>query len=522
VPEGYKTLEFSKREFRVQEVEITGDVVNIMLTSISDVKDIFELSLEELMQVEVISASNIKEKLSDVPATMIVLAYEDLIERGYNNLSEMLDDLPGMDVSRFYGIDGILNYWRGYRSTFSQPYLFMVDGLEYNDLYYNGTQMMTIVPLSNIEKVEIVYGAVSSVYGANAFMGVINVITKKQNGSNNVKISANTSSSLKGYFIGDFSVNIQKGKFWTNLAARVESGDMTEFINPDDYYYTSKKFYTDTLLWGEISNLLYPNGKVESPRRFASIDLRFGYASTEIGFNINSFQNDWGFSYPADKVQLNTPHNRLFYSGWLKQNFKFNETFSSKTVLRYKMEDSSDGDWIEGYNIVDDLENTVRILDYSYWPTVNYNWSFTQDFDMNINENLTLKMGLKYEQKFITKQKGLYGISFTVPELDISNEIFFPPDRQSIFYRSNTFIGNDYGIYTQAKYSISENHLLNLGLRVDNNSEYGTSTTFRGGYVSRFDKFIFKMLYGQAYQVPTPRTLYSSWSVLGSSSSLKT
>ncbi len=131
-------------------------------------------------------------------------------------------------------------------------------------------------------------------------------------------------------------------------------------------------------------------------------------------------------------------------------------------------------------------------------------------------------MGLKYEQKFITKQKGLYGISFTVPELDISNEIFFPPDRQSIFYRSNTFIGNDYGIYTQAKYSISENHLLNLGLRVDNNSEYGTSTTFRGGYVSRFDKFIFKMLYGQAYQVPTPRTLYSSWSVLGSSSSLKT
>ncbi len=61
IPEGKKTLEFSKKEFRVQEVEVSGDVVNITLTSIYDVKDIFELSLEELAQIEVISATNVRE-----------------------------------------------------------------------------------------------------------------------------------------------------------------------------------------------------------------------------------------------------------------------------------------------------------------------------------------------------------------------------------------------------------------------------------------------------------------------------
>jgi len=519
VPEGYKILEFHKTGFLVQNIEIKASVINLKMSQ-EDI-DIFELSLEELMSIKVVSASNIKEKLSDVPATMIVLTHEDLMVRGYNNLSEMLDDLPGMDISRFYGIGGILNYWRGYRSTFSQPYLFMIDGMEQNDLMYNATQVMTILPLSNIEKVEIVYGPVSSVYGANAFMGVINVITNKQKKADGARISANTSSSAKGYFIGDYAVNIQKGKLWSNIAARLESGNMTEFINPDDTYYTSEALYTDTLLWGQVSKMLYPNDKVVSPRRFASVDFRLGYAGTEMGLQINSFYNDWGFSYPADKVQLNTLHNRLFYSGWLKQNFQFNDKFSSNTVLRYKMEDSKDGDWIEGYNTTDAEGNITRIIDYSYWPTANYNWSINQDFDIQASEKLTFKTGLKYEQKFITKQKGLYGNSYTVSELDVTNEGFYPPDNHSIFNRTNVFVWNDYGVYTQAKYSITENHFLNAGVRIDNNSEYGTSTTFRGGYVGRVNKLGFKLLYGQAYQVPTPRTLYSTFSVLGSSSSLK-
>ncbi len=533
VPDGKKTLEFTKEGYKVQIVDITGDIINLTMTALTDV-NIFELSLEELMNVEVSSASNIKEKLADVAATMIVMNHDELIERGYNNLSEIIDDLPGMDVSRIYGYGGILNYWRGYRSTFSQPYLVMIDGMEQNDLLYNGTQVMMIVPLSNIEKVEIVYGPVSSVYGANAFMGVINVITKKQSNSNATNITANTSASAKGYFIGDYGVNIQRGKFWSNLAARLESGDMTEFIHADDYYYTKESLYLDPKLWGGISKLLYPHDKLESPQRFASVDFRAGYGGTEIGLQVNSFKSDWGFSYPADKVQLNTLHNRLFYSAWLKQEFKLSDKFTSKTTLRYKMEDSKDGDWVEGYNVTNNKATdaviggetvaagkTVRILDYSYWPLANYNWVFTQDFDIKVNEKLTFTSGLKYEQKFITKQKGLYGNAYTVDKLDVTNEDFYPSDTHSIFFRSNIFVWTDYGVYTQAKYALNENHSLNAGVRVDNNSEYGTSKTFRGGYVGRINKVGFKLLYGQAYQVPTPRTLYSSWSVLGASSTLQ-
>ena len=75
-----------------------------------------ELSLEDLLNVEITSASNKKEKLSEAPATVIVLQKKDLQSRGYLELSEVLEDLPGMDVTKSFGDTYFKNCWRGYRN----------------------------------------------------------------------------------------------------------------------------------------------------------------------------------------------------------------------------------------------------------------------------------------------------------------------------------------------------------------------------------------------------------------------
>src|SRR5690242_6739039 len=91
----------------------------------------------------------------------------------------MLDDLPSMDVARSYGETYFKTYWRGYRNVIGSPYLLMIDGVVFNHLYRNDTEIMEAFPLTNVDHIEIVYGPASALYGANAAMGVINVITRK-------------------------------------------------------------------------------------------------------------------------------------------------------------------------------------------------------------------------------------------------------------------------------------------------------------------------------------------------------
>src|SRR5262249_20998284 len=137
-----------------------------------------DLSLEQLMAVPVTTASNVDEKLADAPAAMIVITRDEMEARGYNQLGDLFDDLPGMDVVRPYGDNWVLSYWRGFRGEVAAPFLLMVDGQPVNSLHYLDVDVpLTSLPLSAIERVEIVQGPASSVYGPNAFMGVINVIT---------------------------------------------------------------------------------------------------------------------------------------------------------------------------------------------------------------------------------------------------------------------------------------------------------------------------------------------------------
>ena len=86
-----------------------------------------DLDLAELLSMEVVSASNMSEKLGQAPARVLVITADELAERGYSNLTEIFDDLPGVDYAATYGDLYYKAYWRGYRKDAS-PFLFMIDG----------------------------------------------------------------------------------------------------------------------------------------------------------------------------------------------------------------------------------------------------------------------------------------------------------------------------------------------------------------------------------------------------------
>lgn len=129
--------------------------------------------------VLVSSVSKTNESLREAPATAMVVTGEQLERRGYLDLEEMLHDLPGFDVSRGNGEIYSTYYQRGFRSNTNDRNLLLLDGVEQNDLSTNIVYLSRQYPLSTIERVEVIYGPASTMYGANAYTGVISILSKE-------------------------------------------------------------------------------------------------------------------------------------------------------------------------------------------------------------------------------------------------------------------------------------------------------------------------------------------------------
>jgi outer membrane receptor for ferrienterochelin and colicins len=132
----------------------------------------------EEQSAQVTSVSKSAESLREAPATVVVVTGDEIERRGYLDLEQLLHDLPGFDVNRTNGDIYSHVYQRGYYDEFNSRLLLLVDGVEQNDLTQGTQYLSRQYSLTNIDRVEVVYGPASTMYGANAYTGVISVITK--------------------------------------------------------------------------------------------------------------------------------------------------------------------------------------------------------------------------------------------------------------------------------------------------------------------------------------------------------
>jgi outer membrane receptor for ferrienterochelin and colicins len=135
------------------------------------------------MEVIVVTASGFEQKLVDAPASISVITQEELTKRPYLTLLDAVRDLEGVDIgeTRDKTGQGTISM-RGMGSDYT---LIMVDGKRQNnhgDIYPNsfgGNQFGHMPPLDAIDRIEVIRGPASTLYGADAMGGVINIITKK-------------------------------------------------------------------------------------------------------------------------------------------------------------------------------------------------------------------------------------------------------------------------------------------------------------------------------------------------------
>lgn len=133
-------------------------------------------AIQALMRTPVISANQVPQSQLRAPAKVVSLSAADLQARGYLDLEEVLHDLAGFDFARSFGVEWSTIYMRGFRSSNSDRFLLIWDGVVQNDLWKQSNWISRQYPLSRVRRIEIMYGPASLLYGANAMSGIINVI----------------------------------------------------------------------------------------------------------------------------------------------------------------------------------------------------------------------------------------------------------------------------------------------------------------------------------------------------------
>lgn len=136
------------------------------------------------MEVIVVTASGYEQKLVDAPASVSVVTREDLQRKPFTSLADALRDIEGIDVGSGQDKNGNISItMRGLPADYT---LVLIDGRRQSDIgdigpnNFGNSQFMYMPPLEAIERIEVVRGPMSTLYGADAIGGVINIITRKE------------------------------------------------------------------------------------------------------------------------------------------------------------------------------------------------------------------------------------------------------------------------------------------------------------------------------------------------------
>lgn len=205
-----------------------------------DETDLFEMSLEDLMNVEIVSASKEAENLFDTPVSSYSITREEIEKSGVTSIPEALRLCPGVIVREMTngnydihlrGFDNVTRYANGTQVNFQT--LLMVDNRPVFNYTYGAIIWEALpVDLIDVERIEVVRGPSAPLFGPNALTGVINIITRQPE-QTGWYAKANAQYGTPQSLIG----NVALGKKFNENTSLVVSGNYQDQLRHDDLYY---------------------------------------------------------------------------------------------------------------------------------------------------------------------------------------------------------------------------------------------------------------------------------------------
>lgn len=209
------------------------------------------MSIENLMNLEVTSASKKEQKLSQVAAPIYVITQEDIRRSGALNIPDLLRMVPGLDVAQINA-----NTWaisaRGFNLQFADKLLVLIDGRAVYTPLFGGVNWDTQdVPLEDIDRIEVIRGPGGTVWGANAVDGVISIITKKAADTRGVLLTAGGGTLAQGFGTVQYGGTIEKNTSYRIFAKYLNDDHLADpngQNGEDGWHLLHSGFRADTKL----------------------------------------------------------------------------------------------------------------------------------------------------------------------------------------------------------------------------------------------------------------------------------
>lgn len=216
-------------------------------------EDYLNLSLEDLLGLTIVSATRSEAKLSESPIPISVITANDIAKSGLTSIPDILARLSEVDVLRIGRSQTEVSI-RGKGINFNRRLLVLIDGrTEYNDLFGVTLWDAFSISVNDIDRIEVVRGPASALFGANAFSGVINIITKSvDTTTSEVKLTMGTRNATTSQFryvggAGPLAFKVTAGtdeadSFESDVPFEGFNGFETRMsLNPDDESFSKKK-----------------------------------------------------------------------------------------------------------------------------------------------------------------------------------------------------------------------------------------------------------------------------------------
>ncbi|MCP3850120.1 MAG: TonB-dependent receptor [Gammaproteobacteria bacterium] len=438
-------------------------------------RELMQMDLSELMKVEVTTASLFPEPIETAPGSITVISAEQINQRGYRHLGELLVDLPGVDVNHY--ADGISLDVLSFRGiSGNNKILLLQDGIRVNSPSGDPIPIANNYPLYHLKQVEVIFGPGSALYGADAFSGVINMITKDSEDGNSAEMLVEAGDFGQRFSYFNINENIVE-KLRFNIGGHLQSSD-----NPDLSHY-----YSDDL----------PNngrGKYEQPVDSHSFNFKLSWdENLKLGYIRNFIANPTSAGAHSNFVDYSSKpdYQSLIQTAYAKLNVNLNSNLNLEINL-----DHSD------YEIDPDSEFVNAFTDFKH-----------QGYKYSTGSRTQFEPRLLWE---VGQQRVLAGMSYTDLKAEPKTANLPQPYRShNTQYYLNTddnlpieiFDVHEHNIggYFQLSSQWTSQWATTIGARYDDHSTYGSSFTPRASLTfAQNKKTTWEFSYAESFLAPSP------------------
>ena len=441
--------------------------------------ELSQLTLQELTELEIDSvygASRYTQKVTEAPASVTIVTREEIRKYGHTTLADVLRSVRGFYVTydRNYSYLGVRGFSRP--GDYNARVLLLIDGHRLNDNIFGGALIGTEFPMDVdlIDRVEIIRGPSSSLYGTSAFFAVINVITRGADSTKGIEASASlgTFDTRKG--------RVSYGRTFGNGADVLLSGSMYDSQGQQALFF---KEFADPSTNNGIAERADGDQfvKVLGRATFGHLTLQALYGTREKGIPTASFGTV--FNDPRSRTIekqgfIDLQYERRVHGRW---------DLSSRLYYdRY----GYDGDYVFD-QLVDEVSQRVVNKDFARgnW------WGAETKISTRIARRHRVALGAEYRD-------------------NVRQDQFNHDEEPFAQYLDDRRSSQNFALYAQDEISLHDKLLVNVGLRHDHYDSFGGTTNPRLGLIySPFPKTTVKLLYGEAFRAPNAYELF--WRQVG-------